>query len=65
VEFFVEDGILAEEALQLIKTEPPKMVSSGPVTSTSGDRDYQLYDNSSQQKNDPFSSYFQSQQVDR
>lgn len=59
MEFFVEDDISAEEALQLIKTEPPK----GSNELKNGGEDYQVYENDNQSLNDPFASYFYSQQV--
>ena len=59
VEFYLEEGIPTEEALQLIKTEPPKVNSSQP---NNGNQDYQVYENNSQQANDPFAAYFQSSQ---
>ena len=60
MEFYVEDGIPAEEALQLIKTEPSKATPGHQ-----GDQDYQVYQHENQQSNDPFASYFYSQQVCR
>lgn len=60
MEFYLEEGILTEEAIQLIKTEPPQGPSG---QAPNGNQDYQVYDNNSQQANDPFASYFQSQQV--
>lgn len=59
VEFFVEDDISAEDALQLIKTEPPK----GSNDLKNGGEDYQVYQNDNQALTDPFASYFYSQQV--
>lgn len=59
VEFYVEEDISAEEALQLIKTEPPK----GSNELKNGGEDYQVYENDSQPLADPFASYFYSQQV--
>ncbi len=59
VEFYVEEDISAEEALQLIKTEPPK----GSNELKNGEEDYQVYENDSQPLADPFASYFYSQQV--
>jgi hypothetical protein len=55
----VEEGIPSEEVLQLIKTEPPKATPGNQ----SGDQDYQVYQHENQQANDPFASYFYSQQV--
>ena len=59
VEFYIEEDISAEEALQLIKTEPPK----GSNELKNGGEDYQVYENDSQPLADPFASYFYSQQV--
>ncbi|XP_046448830.1 intraflagellar transport protein 122 homolog [Daphnia pulex] len=57
VEFYVEEDISAAEALQLIKTEPPKANNE-----LKNGEDYQLYEND-RQSTDPFSSYFYSHQL--
>ncbi len=56
MEFYVEEDISAAEALQLIKTEPPKANND-----LKNGEDYQLYEND-RQSTDPFSSYFYSHQ---
>ena len=55
----MEEGIPSEEVLQLIKTEPPKATPGNQ----SGEQDYKVYQHENQQANDPFASYFYSQQV--
>ena len=55
----MEEDIPPEEALQLIKTEPPK----GSNEMRNGGEDYQVYENEDKPLNDPFASYFYSQQV--
>lgn len=57
MEFYVEEDISASEALQLIKTEPPKANND-----LKNGGDYQLYEND-KQSTDPFSSYLYSHQV--
>nr|CAH0101988.1 unnamed protein product [Daphnia galeata] len=57
VEFYIEEDISAAEALQLIKTEPPKATND-----LRNGEDYQLYEND-KQSTDPFSSYFYSHQL--
>ena len=57
VEFYIEEDISAAEALQFIKSEPPKATND-----LKNGEDYQLYEND-KQSTDPFSSYFYSHQV--
>lgn len=59
VEFYLDDDISDEEAIQLIKTEPPK--SQNEIKN--GGEEYEVYENENQPMADPFASYFYSQQV--
>ena len=59
MEFYLDDDISDEEAIQLIKTEPPK--SQNEIKN--GGEEYEVYENENQPMADPFASYFYSQQV--
>lgn len=63
VEFFIEDDIGDDLALQLIRTEPAPMES--PLKNTDPSDDYQIYQHNSNGNKDadPFASYFYSEKV--
>ena len=61
VEFFIEDGIDADEAIQLIQTVPPKGATTNKLKSS--DEDYQIYEHANEKAPDPFANYFYTNQV--
>jgi len=62
VEFSIEESVDSEEALQLIKTQPPEEQIIGDKEQ---ERDFELYEHQpqSQSSRDPFSAYLDSEQI--